>query len=229
MELKTYTLGVHAHNPGNVGCVNEIASQLAGEKWTDRPLCVDGSMRGLGLFYNDSYYSPIDPATGLVPAFFDRQAAILESSRRLNADEFAQELPWLLVNTYSAEHEKERVRLLVEFVANAIRQQAGLPAISISSVADFVTVVDKAIPGMKDRLHPPRINLLTGSLLQLQDLRDCGFSLVVAHYAGNIVTAAFLLKTDDQRALAQVYLRRMAALTTPTDKAQLTPLELVAQ
>jgi hypothetical protein len=225
MELKTYTLGIHAHNPGNVGCVNEIASQLAGEKWTDRPACVDSSMRGLALFYNDSYYRLTGvPATVAMRTIEHDRAAI-----RLNADEFAQELPWLLVNTFSEEHEKERARLFVEFATNSIRQQADLPAISISSVTDFLLTVVAELPAMERRIPFNRLNIVINALDQIELFLHQGFGPVVVHYVGTIVTAAFLLKTDDQRALAQVYLRRMAALTTPTDKAQLTPLELVAQ
>jgi hypothetical protein len=95
MELKTYQLGVSAHAPGNVGCVNEIAAMLADEPWSDKPLCVSPVLGAMAMAYND--------------AFADDEA--------LRNDEFAQELPWILVGTNSDEHEQQRIFIAIQAIA----------------------------------------------------------------------------------------------------------------
>lgn len=62
-----------------VGCVNEVASYIAGERWSDDPKCVDPVVRVVAIEYNDSYSRNHD----------------------LNRSKFAKELPWRLVGTWA--------------------------------------------------------------------------------------------------------------------------------
>jgi hypothetical protein len=80
MELLTYRLGLGSHNDQSkgIGCVNEIASQIAGTAWSDHPAdCVDPVLTPIAILYNDSF----------------------QSDEALNDDEYARSLPWLLVGT----------------------------------------------------------------------------------------------------------------------------------
>ena len=78
--MRTFRLGLgsHADMSKGVGCVNEIASQLAGEDWSDHPAeCVDPVITPIAILYNDSF----------------------SSDEALNADDYANALPWRLVGT----------------------------------------------------------------------------------------------------------------------------------
>ena len=76
--MHSFKLGIGNH-PGrnDIGCVNEIASQLAGVEWSDHPSCVDPVITPIAIWYNDSF----------------------SSDELLNADGFARSLPWRMVGT----------------------------------------------------------------------------------------------------------------------------------
>jgi len=94
--MQSFRLGIghHPQGPsGGVGCVNEIASVLAGEKWSDNASCVDQFCREMAIAYNDSF----------------------DDDDELNADEYTQGLPWRLVGTASEKQGKARRKMLAEF------------------------------------------------------------------------------------------------------------------
>ena len=123
--MRTFRLGKGAHAggaDGGVGCVNEIASQLAGLSWGDSPPCVDPVIQKLSIWYNDT----------------------AASDEALNADPWATLLPWRLVGTKSTpEIEQRRAYMAadwaVRFVCPVLLRRAGLnsEAVKLESLPEI--------------------------------------------------------------------------------------------
>ena len=98
--MHSFKLGIGNH-PGrtDIGCVNEIASQLAGVEWSDHPSCVDPVITPLAIWYNDSF----------------------SSDDALNADEFARSLPWRMVGTVATkEISQQRAKMAAKWANEVV-------------------------------------------------------------------------------------------------------------
>ena len=54
LELDTFQLYAGKHQPNGHGCFMEVASQIAGEEWTDYPECVSPVIAAFGRSWNDA-------------------------------------------------------------------------------------------------------------------------------------------------------------------------------
>jgi hypothetical protein len=87
MKLDTITLKAGAHdNPDDGGCLLEIVSLFAGERWSDRPGCVCPTLAAFGRSWNDGMRSDDERAQlkPYIPVLVGTAGTDEDASRRVS-------------------------------------------------------------------------------------------------------------------------------------------------